>query len=181
MSLEIVCENWTIPEEYIESVMKVKTFPSDKTLYQIYAGMGCQLFIKYVRENNDSIIYTFFMHSDAWGQYGEETNELPKLAAFIPDDYKNYFLVALDETLLFYIKNRFGNNVSANIKVIKCPICREISNINFTTHKPVRHHLSDDKQEPICCVCESNPVGIYLPECGHTVLCKNCAERISQS
>ena len=123
----------------------------------------------------------FWVYGWTWGQYGEGTNDLPKLAEFIPDDYKNYFLVALDETLLFYVKNRFGNNGSTDIKALKCPICREISNINFTTHKPVRHHLSDDKQEPSCCICENNPVEIYLPECGHTVLCKDCAERIGQS
>ena len=120
----------------------------------------------------------FFMHSDAWGQYGEATSDLPKLAAFIPDDYRNYLLVGLDETLLSYIKNRNGNNCT---KSIKCPICRAVSDINFSEHKQVRHHLSDDKQEPLCCVCESNSVEVYLPECGHTVLCTECAERIGQS
>ena len=33
------------------------------------------------RNNNGTLEY-FFMHSDSWGQYGEETSDVPRLRAF---------------------------------------------------------------------------------------------------
>ena len=44
-----------------------------------YVGMGCEM---YVRNNNGNIEY-LFMHSDNWGQYGEDSSHLPKYKAFI--------------------------------------------------------------------------------------------------
>ena len=49
-----------------------------------YAGMGCSWFI---RNNNGTIEY-LFMHSDSWGQYGEDSSHLPRYKAFIYGFYK---------------------------------------------------------------------------------------------
>ena len=49
--------------------------------YQKYAGMGCMWFI---RCNIDSGLMEYlFMHSDCWGQYGEDSSNLPRYNAFI--------------------------------------------------------------------------------------------------
>ena len=46
-----------------------------------YMGMGCEM---YVRNNidNGNIEY-LFMHSDSWGQYGDDFNDTPRYNAFI--------------------------------------------------------------------------------------------------
>ena len=46
-----------------------------------YAGMGCYLFIK--RDDIDTEIELFFMHSDSWGQYGP--SDVGELNNFIDD------------------------------------------------------------------------------------------------
>ena len=43
--------------------------------------MGCCYYAK--RACVGGIISLFFMHSDAWGQYGEESNDVPKLREFL--------------------------------------------------------------------------------------------------
>jgi hypothetical protein len=46
-----------------------------------YAGMGCS---NYIRRNIFSNkLELIFMHSDMWGQYGDDTSELPIFKAFI--------------------------------------------------------------------------------------------------
>ena len=45
----------------------------------IYGGMGCTWFI---RNNNGTLEY-LFMHSDSWGQYGDDSSHLPRYKAFI--------------------------------------------------------------------------------------------------
>ena len=48
-----------------------------------YGGMGCTWFIlKNNKENIGNNEY-LFMHSDNWGQYGEDTSHLPRYKAFI--------------------------------------------------------------------------------------------------
>jgi len=46
-----------------------------------YGGMGCTW---YARRNamNGGLEY-FFMHSDCYGQYGEDTSDMPRMRAFI--------------------------------------------------------------------------------------------------
>ena len=51
-----------------------------KVYVVIYAGMGCEWYAK--RDNIGQPITLFFMHSDSWGQYGEETSHVPKLDEF---------------------------------------------------------------------------------------------------
>ena len=43
------------------------------------AGMGCTW---YVRNNHGNLEYCF-IHSDSWGQYGEDTSDIPILNAFL--------------------------------------------------------------------------------------------------
>lgn len=50
----------------------------------VYGGMGCTWFI---RNNNGTIEY-LFMHSDSWGQYGEDSSHLPRYKAFIYSFHK---------------------------------------------------------------------------------------------
>ena len=53
-----------------------------------YAGMGCYW---YARNNNGTLEF-FFMHSDSWGQYGEETSDVPRLRAF-KENYEYQIIV----------------------------------------------------------------------------------------
>jgi hypothetical protein len=54
----------------------------DGKIYMLlYTGMGCCYYAK--RDCVGGIISLFFMHSDAWGQYGEEFSDVPKLREFI--------------------------------------------------------------------------------------------------
>lgn len=48
---------------------KIKMGNTDGKIYVlVYAGMGCVYYIK--RNSVIGYLYTFFMHSDDWGQYG---------------------------------------------------------------------------------------------------------------
>jgi hypothetical protein len=51
------------------------------------AGMGC---VWYVRNNNNVLEY-FFLHSDSYGQYGDDSSDIPLLNGFV-DGYKNVFI-----------------------------------------------------------------------------------------
>ena len=46
-----------------------------------YAGMGCQWYIR--RSGKNDPLEGFFMHNDAHGQYGANTDDTPKLIIFI--------------------------------------------------------------------------------------------------
>ena len=59
-------------------------------VYKVYVGMGCFLYYKVpVNATTRYDILVFFMHSDSWGQYGEETSDVPKLDRFIGDSEIN--------------------------------------------------------------------------------------------
>ena len=53
---------------------------------------------------------------------------------------------------------------------LKCPLCR-VDN-TFTSYMKV---TGSDK---ICCICSDNVTNVYLPQCGHNIICYGCAERI---
>lgn len=57
-----------------------------------------------------------------------------------------------------------------NIINIKCPLCR-VDN-SFTSYLKV---VGNDNT---CCICSDNNADIYLPNCGHNIICQVCAERI---
>jgi hypothetical protein len=44
-----------------------------------YGGQGCQWYVR----NNNNKYEIFFMHGDHYGQYGEDTSDLPRLKWFI--------------------------------------------------------------------------------------------------
>jgi hypothetical protein len=52
----------------------------------VYSGMGCTIFI---RKNKDKLEY-YFMHSDSWGQYGDDSSDVPILNSFI---YKYTYVI----------------------------------------------------------------------------------------
>lgn len=63
---------------------QISNYMSDidgKIYIRCYAGQGCFYYAK--RDNINSPIQLFFMHSDMWGQYGAEASDLPKLYAFL--------------------------------------------------------------------------------------------------
>lgn len=67
------------PHNFDEHVLnEVKTIPIGYYTVK-HAGMGCSW---YIRNNNNKIEY-FFMHTDSWGQYGEETSDFERLNCFI--------------------------------------------------------------------------------------------------
>ena len=45
---------------------------------ELYGGMGCMWYVR----NNNNVLEYFFMHSDSWGQYGDDTSDLPRYNAF---------------------------------------------------------------------------------------------------
>ena len=49
---------------------------------KVYGGMGCIWFVRSIDGNDENNQY-LFMHSDNWGQYGEDTSHLPRYKAFI--------------------------------------------------------------------------------------------------
>ena len=76
-----ICDKLTeFTREFTEEVMKVKI--NAREYKAISSCMGCTWFIR----NNDGIIENneyLFMHSDNWGQYGEDSSHLPRYKAFI--------------------------------------------------------------------------------------------------
>jgi hypothetical protein len=66
-------------EEQIEKAKQIFATKTGKIFFCSYAGMGCHLFVK--RNDINSDIEIFFMHSDSWGQYGQ--SDVPELNAFI--------------------------------------------------------------------------------------------------
>ena len=65
------------PETIIESDISL---PVGKYVVN-EAGMGCHNF--YRRNKTTLSLEMFFMHSDSWGQYGEDTSDGPQLNAFL--------------------------------------------------------------------------------------------------
>ena len=63
-------------------------------------------------------------------------------------------------------------NVLNNEVTVDCPICRTINRINGCQKKVFG-------LEETCKICLLNPVELYLPACGHTVMCMECAKSIS--
>lgn len=57
----------------------------EKSYSAFSAGMGCTWF---VRNNTGNLEYCF-MHSDSWGQYGEDTSDIPILNAFLEGYSRN--------------------------------------------------------------------------------------------
>ena len=80
-----ICDNITTHNiiQDIEAVAREKNLNKGQ-YFILLGGMGC---CYYIRSNilTETIEY-LFMHSDSWGQYGEDTSDVPRLNAFI-DNY----------------------------------------------------------------------------------------------
>jgi hypothetical protein len=70
-------------EEQIKEAKKILDKKRGKIFFCSYAGMGCYLFVK--RNDLNSDIEIFFMHSDSWGQYG--ISDVSELNEFV-DGYE---------------------------------------------------------------------------------------------
>jgi hypothetical protein len=72
------------------------------------------------------------------------------------------------------ISNNSDNKINSdNNKIIKldCPICRKDNNVSFNKH---RAYGITNK----CNVCMTDNIEIFLPDCGHTILCRKCCLKI---
>jgi hypothetical protein len=58
---------------------------------------------------------------------------------------------------------------------IKCPVCRQMNLIPFNQSKMFLENAV------LCIVCCEKNVDVFLPSCGHAVLCNACAEKLALS
>ena len=141
---------------------------------EFYVGMGCTLYIK----RHESEIKTMFLHSDAHGQYGPETSDLPTRDFFIRGLYN--LTISWEEILQRGI-NGFGGPAGAASpdagggdvpinSIIKCPLCR-----NITDKSTIKFIKGLDAK---CVVCLTNDIETYFPDCEHTPVCKQCLEKL---
>ena len=151
------------------------------------AGMGCMFIARHNGTIPNQPIRRFFMHTDSWGQYGEQSSDIPRLVQFVPDDYE----CGADEDELESFINDERMKIAAGLerpiprheycgsagKFIKCPTCRVES--RFDESDPiVRFQLPEGQEAPKCIVCQDQEVNIILKSCGHCTLCKSCALRM---
>tara|TARA_B110000977_G_scaffold185561_1_gene250498 strand:+ start:107 stop:862 length:756 start_codon:yes stop_codon:yes gene_type:complete len=66
-------------------------------------------------------------------------------------------------------------NVILKKKVINiiCPLCR-VENIFLKYFNVVG-------SENLCCICSDKTANVYLPSCGHNIICKSCCNRINRN
>lgn len=114
------------------------------------AGMGCMYYIR----KKDGIIEVLFMHSDALGQYGAETDDSPICERFVAG--------------MRLITCPFVDDMDKT--TIICPICR--TEVQKDTVCKVKG-ASDN-----CSICYDNHVEVYFPECEHACVCTGCFEKI---
>ena len=149
-------------------------------------GMGCCIFIR--KKNN--VFESLFMHSDSWGQYGQETDDTPIFNSFvngmeeIPYNQPNIndlllpheFISSNIDNTITDIPNINAASASApNLiinKLIKCPLCRT-ENTKSIDIKEIKG-LSDK-----CSVCYENNVTKYFSQCEHACVCTDCYEKLN--
>jgi hypothetical protein len=149
---------------------------NERKLWHIFPiDMGCMIVAKHDGTHSNQPIHIFFMHSDMWGQYGDEHSSIPDLIEFVPDDY--VCGSGCEETEDFIKNKRRGYADASAIKVIKCPTCRKISEWDSRA-TPIRFQTAADEEIPKCIICCVNEVSIILNECGHCILCNECALRL---
>lgn len=150
---------------------------NERKLWNIFpVDMGCVIIAKHDGTHSNQPIHIFFMHSDMWGQYGDDHSSVQDLVEFIPEDYVcqshcEEMEVFINDKRVFYM------TPPAIIKTIKCPTCRKPSQWDSGT-MPIRFQTADGEEIPKCIICCVNEVSIVLNECGHCTLCKECALRI---
>ena len=90
MLLLFEMDNKEFYKRFEEQAMKEFGKTHGKIFCILIAGMGCMMYVK--RNDIDKPLQYFFMHSDSWGQYGEETSEVPVLEKFM-EGYKQIDIV----------------------------------------------------------------------------------------
>ena len=150
-SLDNACEKWSgyLDKRKIEEFVTYK----NNVFFGIYVGMGCYIYVSCV----NNFINTLFMHSDAWGQYGPQTNDTPIYVKFCE---------GLDNVTLEWSNYNIENKITR----AKCPVSRK--NINNENIKYIKG--LDSK----CSICYENNIEVYFEECEHSVVCKDCLKRL---
>ena len=182
-----ICGDRTI----VEAITRYFIHNEEKRWASFPAGMGCMFIARHNGTIQNQSVHRFFMHSDSWGQYGEQSSDVPRLVQFVPDDYicaagdaeLESFLT--DERLKITPPQRSARQRSARQalsarkveKFIKCPTCRVDSWFD-ETDPIVRFQLPEGVEPPKCIVCQNEEVNIILKSCGHCTLCKDCALRM---
>lgn len=64
-------------------------------------------------------------------------------------------------------------NTETKLK-LDCPLCRKINTVYFKKHRAYGITCK-------CLVCLSDNVEIFLPDCGHTILCRKCCINIGKT
>ncbi len=78
MCADKICDDITkFSSEIVADVLKVSVRNGEYK--STYGGMGCTWFIR----NNDETYEYLFMHTDNWGQYGDDLSDVPRYKAFI--------------------------------------------------------------------------------------------------
>lgn len=132
---------------------KMQNYHTDNIYTIVYAGMGCQIFI---RKKGDEIL-CLFMHSDAWGQYGPNSDDRPTMQQFLQN------CIEVD-------KGEFMNIARPEKIFISCPICRKSNNV-----KNINQAYGMEEK---CKICLEKPVSKFFSECGHAVCCDECYESL---
>lgn len=161
----------------------------DNIYFTKNAGMGCSIFIR----KKNGVFESLFMHSDSWGQYGEETDDTPIYQSFIrnmeevpntdnvfdsmndlllPHEFLSMDYSNLDNIVSSINTDMVEDTASSNIdEIIKCPLCRT-ENIKQKHVKNIKG-ISDK-----CSVCYDKEVSIYFTECEHACVCCDCYEKL---
>jgi len=167
----------------------------DNVFFKEPAGMGCIIYIR----KKDGRLKFLMMHSDNWGQYGAETNDVPRLNKFIeglseinnevvdgfrqglfgemPDrdqtddeaEQGDYQITQNANDIFDNYYPQVANNVN-NVNSIKCPLCRTMN--QKSKIKQIKG-LSDT-----CSVCLTNSVSLYFPKCEHACVCQECYDQL---
>ena len=159
-------------------------------------SMGCMLIAHHDATKQNEPIYVFFMHADSWGQYGDATSDIPKLANFIPPEYSCGEDCQDLEQLLNRTRQVSRQQVSRqqvsrsnkrrrtnteDIKEIRCPTCRTKNPINITEldEQSVVFQTDSEDTIPKCICCTVNNVSVMFSKCRHCVLCNDCLKKLA--
>ena len=142
----------------------------DNVYFGVDAGMGCS---EYIRKKS-GVIEMLFMHSDNWGQYGNDTDHSSIYMSFKKDLTQIYdpYSDNNNQTIYFdYNPSQINDDdVNENDNLINCPLCR--------TENPQSSIKKIKGLSEKCSICYDNDVSIYLSKCEHACLCESCLNKL---
>ena len=141
----------------------------------IPAGLGQIFYAKHDGSQRGQPIYVFLMHSDSWGQYGEQTSDVPKLIDFIPVDYCCPEHCTDAEQFITSMRAQYQTTKN----IIKCPVCRQHNDFDSTNYIKTRLQPAIGETCPKCIVCQDHDIELTFNNCGHCVLCIQCATKLA--